>query len=101
MLADMRTAYDIIIVDAPPVPGSSAALELARAADGVLLAVKSGRRETVDDKETVRLLAGRRLLGVVTTRPQRRQATPVSETNLSPVTDLVRGFRMPVPELQR
>jgi succinoglycan biosynthesis transport protein ExoP len=70
-LRKLRDEFDIIVVDAPPVPNSSLALSLARAADGVIFAVRLGRKQTPADEEMVRVLAGRQILGVVPNRASR------------------------------
>jgi polysaccharide biosynthesis transport protein len=70
-LRKLRADYDVIVVDAPPVPNSSLALSLAGAADGVIFAVRLGRKQTPADEEMVRVLADRRILGVVPNRASR------------------------------
>jgi Mrp family chromosome partitioning ATPase len=84
-LQKLRGEYDIIIIDAPPVPNSSLALSLAGAADGVIFAVRLGRKQTAADEEMVRVLADRRILGVVPNRASRpvrplRGTVPLRET---------------------
>jgi Mrp family chromosome partitioning ATPase len=73
-----RTQYDVIVVAAPPIPGSSLALSLARSSDGVLLAVRLGRRKANADEEMLRLLADQRIFGVVPTG-RSRDRMPVPE----------------------
>ena len=74
----------MLVVDAPPVPNSSLALSLAGASDGVIFAVRLGRKQTPADEEMVRVLAGHRILGVVPNRasklvPAVRDTLPLRE----------------------
>jgi Mrp family chromosome partitioning ATPase len=65
----LRESYPVIVVDTEAVPESSYALELAREADAVLLAVRMGRRGGPADRTTKRLLeeCNAKILGVVPT----------------------------------
>jgi hypothetical protein len=65
----LRGSYPVIVVDTEAVPDSSYALELAREADAVLLAVRMGRRGGPADRTTKRLLeeCNAKILGVVPT----------------------------------
>jgi Mrp family chromosome partitioning ATPase len=69
LLETVRTHYDVAIIDAGPVLSSSAALEMARVASGVLLSVRLGRPARFADGEIMPALArvGARVLGVATT----------------------------------
>ncbi len=67
MLVEMRETFAVTVIDAAAIPESSMAQQLSRLADGVILAVRSGRRPCEADRETVRLLESR-LLGIVPTR---------------------------------
>jgi len=78
-LQKLRAEYDVVVVDAPPVPNSSLALSLAGAADGVIFAVQFGRKQTPADEEMVSVLADHRILGVVPNRASRPVA-PVRGT---------------------
>ena len=98
-LADLRAQYDVVIVDAPPVPGSSLALSLARAADGVLIAVRIGRRKSGADTEMMHLLAERRILGVVPTGRLSRPETPVHGALPQPVAGMIRRLLKPARRL--
>jgi len=69
LLRTARENFAVTVIDAAPLPACSTALELARCADAIVLAVRLGRRSSDDDREAV-VLAGERLLGVVPTRPQ-------------------------------
>jgi Mrp family chromosome partitioning ATPase len=75
-IAALRENYDVVIVDAPPLPDSSIALSLARASDGVILAVRLGRRKAVADDQMLRLLGDRRILGVVPTNHRNQPTAP-------------------------
>ncbi len=84
-LRKLRTEFDMIVIDAPPVPNSSLALSLASASDGVIFAVRLGRKQTAADEEMVRVLADRNILGVVPNRGSRpvqppQDAPPLRET---------------------
>jgi Mrp family chromosome partitioning ATPase len=67
LLRDARDRFAVTIVDAAPLPASSAALRLARRADAIVFAVRLGRRPSPDDREATDL-AGDRLIGIVPTR---------------------------------
>jgi Mrp family chromosome partitioning ATPase len=67
LLRGAREHFAVIVVDAGALPACSMALQLARCADAIILAVRLGRRSSDNDGEAVEL-AGERLIGVVTTR---------------------------------
>jgi hypothetical protein len=82
----------MVVVDAPPIPNSGLALELAESADGVLLAVRLGRRPEAADIELRRLLGeiSTRVLGVVPTHARRRRDfAPHAPSPVAAVTDLL------------
>jgi Mrp family chromosome partitioning ATPase len=90
--AEGRAQYAAIVVDAPPIPESGLALELAETADGVLLAVRLGRRPEAADIELRRLLGeiSTRVLGVVPTHARkRRDFAPHAPSPVAAVTDLI------------
>jgi Mrp family chromosome partitioning ATPase len=69
VLDEMRSAYAVTVIDAPPLPASSIALQLAHAANGLLLAVRTGRKTDRADEEVKRLLGKTApLLGIVPTQ---------------------------------
>jgi succinoglycan biosynthesis transport protein ExoP len=78
LLAGARSRYAAIVVDAAVIPGSGAALQLARLADGVLVAVRLGRHPSSADQEMKLLLqqggilGGTAFCGIVPTRAQKR-----------------------------
>jgi polysaccharide biosynthesis transport protein len=78
VLEEMRSTYSVTIIDAPALPSSSTALQLAHAADGLLLAIRLGRRPDRADHELKRLLGQEtpRLLGIVPTRARSRRDGP-------------------------
>jgi Mrp family chromosome partitioning ATPase len=78
VLEEMRSRFSVTIIDAAALPSSSTALQLAHAADGLLLAVRLGRRADQADSELKRLLGEQttRLLGVVPTRGRSRRDGP-------------------------
>jgi Mrp family chromosome partitioning ATPase len=92
-LAALRNEYDCVIIDAPPLPQSSLALALARASDGVILAVRLGRRKSPADLEMMRLLSERRILGVVPTNRPSRPAAPGRSFMPQPVVEAVERLR--------
>ncbi|HYZ17519.1 MAG TPA: hypothetical protein VE591_14005 [Candidatus Acidoferrum sp.] len=75
VLEEMRSSYSVTIIDAAALPNSSTALQLAHAADGLLLAIRLGRRPDRADHELKRLLGQEtpRLLGIVPTRARSRR----------------------------
>lgn len=67
-----RSTYDLVVLDAPPVLAAADALTAARAADGVVLVVGSGR--SLDDLGEAARVLGRApapLVGYVFNRPRR------------------------------
>ena len=100
VVAGVRSHYAVTIVDAPVIPGSGAALQLGRAADGVLVAVRLGRRPCAADHEMKLLLQPGGLLGnkaisgVVTTRAAKRRSPRPSTATASvpPLADLLGSF---------
>jgi Mrp family chromosome partitioning ATPase len=66
-IRELRSMHDIVVVVAPPVPRDPISLQISRMADGVLLAVRLGRKITADDEHTVTQLqrVSASLLGVV------------------------------------
>ncbi len=98
VVAGVRLHYAVTIVDAPAIPGSGAALQLARAADGVLVAVRLGRRPGVEDHEMKLLLkpggllGGKAVCGIVPTRTaKRRSPRPRTPTIAAPALSEVIG----------
>jgi Mrp family chromosome partitioning ATPase len=79
LVAGVRSRYPVTIIDAPAIPGSAAALQLAQAADGLIVAVRIGRRPSAADHEMKLLLQPGALLGdkpicgLVPTRSTRRR----------------------------
>jgi polysaccharide biosynthesis transport protein len=78
LFEEMRKTYSVTVVDAATLPTSSTALQLAHAADGVLFAVRLGRRVDAADYELRRIAMEQtaRVLGVVSTKAKvvRREA---------------------------
>jgi Mrp family chromosome partitioning ATPase len=72
-VSEMRSEYTITIIDAAPIATSSLSIEVAQAADTVLLAVRLGRRLRKADHDLRKLLAdlNTNVLGVVPTRAGR------------------------------
>lgn len=70
LVTDVRYAHDVVIVASPPLGEQSASLDLCRLANGVLLAVRLGRKVTPRDQEAVEQLKrlDARLLGTVAMR---------------------------------
>jgi Mrp family chromosome partitioning ATPase len=87
VLDEMRTAYAVTVIDAAPLPDSSIALQLAHAADGLLLALRLGRKGDRADDEVKRLLGKTApLLGIVPT-----QARPTRGARVLPFTPALGG----------
>ncbi|HEY5350310.1 MAG TPA: hypothetical protein VIJ64_11270 [Candidatus Lustribacter sp.] len=97
VVAGVRLHYAVTIVDAPAIPGSGAALQLARAADGVLVAVRLGRRPCAEDHEMKLLLqpggllAGKAVSGIVPTRPMKRRRS-VEAPAMPVLSDVIGRF---------
>ena len=88
LFATFRERYDVVVVAASEI--LEGALDLARRADGVLLAVRHKRLPRREDGETVETLrrVGAQLLGVVTTdyrshAPQASRRTLLSRKRMS------------------
>lgn len=100
VVAGVRSRYAVTIVDASVIPGSAAALQLARVADGVLVAVRLGRRPCAADHEMKLLLQPGGLLGnkavsgIVPTRAaKRRDLRPKAATTSVPaLSDVIGRF---------
>jgi capsular exopolysaccharide synthesis family protein len=77
-LADLRKAFDYVIVDAPPLANYADALSLARWADGVMLVLEanSTRREAAQEAAETLRLAKVKVLGAVLNK--RTQPIPKS-----------------------
>ena len=91
VLAHLRTHYAITIVDSPAIPHSGFALQLARIADGLLVAVRLGRRPVAEDIEmnllmrSGAILGDKAISGIVPTRAkQRSQPREVQEPSRLP-----------------
>ncbi len=70
VFGNLRESFAVIVVDAEPITESSFAYELASAADGVLVAIRLGRRSCPDDRKAISLLdaCGANVLGLVPTK---------------------------------
>jgi Mrp family chromosome partitioning ATPase len=81
LIADVRAEHEVVIVACPPVVTESASLHLCRIADGVLLAVRLGRKVTADDEYAVTQLqrVAATLLGVVAMYPPVESVTQSSD----------------------
>lgn len=81
LLADLRTRYDRIILDTPPVGAMADALVLSREVDGICLVVNRGSTP-FDALSKVHTLLGQvqaPVLGVVYNATQRRRVEPLNE----------------------
>ncbi len=90
LVADVRAEHEIVIVASPPIITESASLHLCRIADGVLLAVRLGRKVTADDENTVAQLqrVAATLLGVIAVRPPAERATESPDIAIARDKDL-------------
>lgn len=87
-VGELRTKFDIVIVDAGVIPGSAVALQFAGACDGVILGFRFGRKPVAADRElTARLSSvGASVLGVIAIgtgterRPEPAQYQPLETT---------------------
>jgi polysaccharide biosynthesis transport protein len=70
LIKEAADAFDMVVIDAPPVLGLADAPLLASVADATVLVVESGRSRTADVQEMVRRLAdaGAHLAGVILTK---------------------------------
>jgi Mrp family chromosome partitioning ATPase len=106
-IADLRLRFDIIIVNAGIMTSKPEALQFARAADGVILSFRFGRKAQREDRDLTEMLerVGATLLGVVgivgdgDRRPEPAFRAPRSEdsTPATPAPSAVRGFSAPLP----
>ncbi len=73
---DLRKAYDVVIVDSPPVMGLADAPLLAGQVDHTVLIVEGGRVHNGQARSAVRRLqdAGAQIAGIILTKHDRRQA---------------------------
>lgn len=69
LVSVLKEKYDVIVVQTAPITTTPIGMQFARCADGVLMTVKTGRKTSKDDKESLvqldRLHA--KLLGVIMT----------------------------------
>lgn len=65
LIKDMEEAYDLVIIDSPPILAASDAVIFGRAADGVILLIESGKAKKKHIADTVELLtkAGINVIG--------------------------------------
>jgi Mrp family chromosome partitioning ATPase len=93
----VRQNYAITIIDAPVIPGSGAALQIARIADGLLVAVRMGRRPGAADHDMKALMQPGGLIGdkavsgIVPTRAvkHRRSGRHTVRSLSTPLVDVV------------
>jgi capsular exopolysaccharide synthesis family protein len=73
LIAEVKSRYDIVLIDTGPVLGSIEASSVAAAADGVIMCVARGQHRQMSDKALAHLQAiGARLAGVVFNRAEAR-----------------------------
>lgn len=84
LLLEQRDHYDLVVIDAPPLLAVTDAAVLARASDGTVLVVRSGRtkREEVRAAKAALDAVSARLLGVVLTMGQ--STSPAYASHYSP-----------------
>jgi len=72
LTTQLRKRFDFAIIDTGALPKNNVALLMAAAADGVLVAVRTGRPAAKEDLQLLRMLqqTNRRILGVVLTSKQ-------------------------------
>ncbi len=90
LVADVRAKHEVVIVVSPPIITQSTSLHLCRIADGVLLAVRLGRKVTADDENTVTQLqrVAATVLGVIAVRPSAERATESPDITVTRDRDL-------------
>ena len=86
----LRESYPIIVIETEAVPESSFALELARGADAVLVAIRMGRRGCAADRTTKALLeeCGANVLGIVPTHGNARMHANAEKTLRVPAIEV-------------
>jgi Mrp family chromosome partitioning ATPase len=97
LVAGVRWRYAVTIADVPPIPGSGPALQLANAADCVLIALRMGRRACEADEELKQLLepggvlGNKDFTGIVPTRAAVRHTTrePVALPAIPSLADVI------------
>jgi Mrp family chromosome partitioning ATPase len=65
VLTEMRAAYEIVIVDSPPMALLASARSLAGRSDGVVLVVRAGQSKRRSIEQALEVLGPDKLLGVV------------------------------------
>lgn len=96
VVAHVRSQYAVTIVDTPAIPRSGAALQIARIADGLLVAVRLGRRPVGEDQEMKLLmqpggmLGDKAVSGIIPTHAVKRRtsAHEPAEAFRSPIIDV-------------
>jgi tyrosine-protein kinase Etk/Wzc len=71
LLDDLSTAFDLVIIDTPPLLAASDAAILGRIADGTLMVVRAGQTQRIAVQEAIQQLhtVGARVLGTVLNDP--------------------------------
>jgi Mrp family chromosome partitioning ATPase len=89
IVAKLRESYAITIVDAEPLPVSTVAYELVREADGVLVAIRLGRKPVPEDRTTLKLLEDchAKVLGMVPTTARKNVPASASAPSLGSVSE--------------
>jgi capsular exopolysaccharide synthesis family protein len=65
VLAEMRTAYEIVVIDSPPMALLASARSLAARADGVVLVVRAGQSKRKGIERALEVLGPEKLIGAV------------------------------------
>jgi succinoglycan biosynthesis transport protein ExoP len=86
-IAELRTRFDVVIVNAGVMPAAPEALQFASAADGVILTFRFGRKSQREDRELTTTLEriGAQLIGIIgiaaadDRRPEPAYRAPVEE----------------------
>ncbi len=99
LVADVRAEHEVVMVASPPIITESASLHLCHIADGVLLAVRLGRKVTADDENTVTQLqrVAATLLGVIAVRPPAERATESPDITVARDKDLETSSMLRAP----
>lgn len=65
LLAEARTAYEIVVIDSPPMTLLASARSLAARSDGVALVVRAGRTRKRSVEKTLAVLGPEKTVGIV------------------------------------
>jgi Mrp family chromosome partitioning ATPase len=65
VLSEMRAAYEVVVIDSPPMDLLASARSLASRADGVLVVVRAGKSKRKGIERTLSALSPEKVVGMV------------------------------------